>query len=323
VTAAVNRYKSQVTHYEIWNEPNLAQFFEGTPQDYLTSVFNPGADAVHAACPTCKVVGPALATVGTAYATWMDAVLSASASKIDIVSGHVYASFPDLSSGVGTTADSFYNKLEKHRLVQVGGVTVYEGPLSFKEEMDKYAVTKPFWITETGLEAAAGDATAEANQVTYYRDVLSGMLSRPWWQTTIFYESFDEPGQPYHWGVVVHQPSAGKTYTPKPVFSLLSQVGSGMDAGLSADGGAADGGSSSDGGGESGGSSSDGGPGGGGSGDASSGDGNGESGGSSSGSSGGCAITSTRDAGGGALIMALPIIAAGLRVSRRRSKTRC
>lgn len=58
VTAAVQRYKSKVTHWEIWNEPNLEQFFEGTPADYTSRILLPGAKAVHAACASCKVVAP-------------------------------------------------------------------------------------------------------------------------------------------------------------------------------------------------------------------------------------------------------------------------
>src|SRR5436190_12859482 len=34
VTIAVNHLKNRVTHYEIWNEPNLQVFFEGQPSDY-------------------------------------------------------------------------------------------------------------------------------------------------------------------------------------------------------------------------------------------------------------------------------------------------
>lgn len=226
VAAAVGRYKSKVTAYELWNEPNLGQFFEGAPADYLSRVLVPGADALHAACAACKVVGPGLATVGGEYATWMDAVLAGAKDRIDIVSGHVYAGFPGPSGsgGPGVTSDSFFNKLESHRVIKVGGSTVYEGPLSFKEVMDKHGVTKPFWLTETGLEATQGNAAEEAAQVEYYRKVLEAMLTRSWWTTTIFYEAFDEPGQPYRWGVVRRDPAAPGGFVKKPVLDLLAKV---------------------------------------------------------------------------------------------------
>lgn len=224
VTAVVNRYKGKISNYEIWNEPNLGDFFEGTPQQYIDLILNPGADAVHAACPTCKVLAPGLATVGNEYATWLDAVLTQSAAKIDIVSGHVYASFPEPGGGAGLTSDSFFNKLEAHRIVKLGSATVYEGPLSFKEVMDKHSVTKPFWLTETGREATSGNAAEEEAQRVYYRRVLEVMQNRPWWTGTIFYEGFDEPPAPYKWGVVVHDESQPTKYRTKSAFGFLKKV---------------------------------------------------------------------------------------------------
>ncbi len=232
VTAVVNRYKAKVTHYEIWNEPNLEQFFEGTPLQYIDRILVPGADAVHAACATCKVMGPGLATVGTAYADWLDAVLGQAKSKIDIVSGHIYASFPTPGGGAGLTSDSFFNKLESHRIVKLGSATVYEGPLSFKEVMDKHGVTgqKPFWLTETGKEATLGNAGEEEDQRVYARQVLEQMLARDWWNATIFYEAFDEPPAPYRWGAVVHDEGAPKKYVPKSVHGFLRKVTSSQPA---------------------------------------------------------------------------------------------
>src|SRR5438874_612323 len=51
------------------------------------------------------------------------------------------------------------------------------------------------------------------------------MLSRPWWETTIFYEGFDEPNTGYTWGVVMHDDAAPGGYRPKPVMDLLKKAG--------------------------------------------------------------------------------------------------
>jgi MYXO-CTERM domain-containing protein len=225
VTAAVNHLKDRVEYFELWNEPNLTQFFEGTPQDYLANVLAPGSGALHAACASCKVVAPALATVGTNYATWLDAVLAGAMDKIDIVSGHDYAHFPQDSPGVGGTSDSFFNKLESHRIVKIGTVVAYEGPLSFKEVMNAHGATQPFWITESGIEATYGDNTAEAAQTLYYRRVLESMLTRPWWQATIFYEGFDvPPPAQFHFGVCVDDSATSLGYDEKPVMALLRKA---------------------------------------------------------------------------------------------------
>lgn len=356
VTAAVNRYKASVTHFEIWNEPNLEQFFEGSPQDYIDRVLVPGADAVHAACATCKVMGPGLASVGNQYATWMDAVLGAAASKLDVVSAHIYAGFPDGSgTGAGLTSDSFFNKLEDHRVVKVGGATVYEGPLSFREVMQKRGVTKPFWLTETGREATAGNAQEEEAQRVYTRKVLESMLSRPWWEATIFYEAFDLPPAPYRWGAVVADPAAPGGFREKTVMSLLRKVSSsqplfggtkhdcddGLDndgdglldgqdpecrAGVTletggvADAGAGEGGGASSGGASSGGSSgasssSSGGPGG-----ASSSSGTSGGGSDASGDGGGCRASSG-SGGAGLLGVCVAIFALARARARRRERS--
>ena len=222
VTLAVNHFKDRVTYFELWNEPNLSQFFEGTPQQYVDLILKPGADAVHAACPTCKVVSAGLASLAAAqYDTWLDTILSQAQAKIDVVNGHIYAGFTEDDPAVGTTSDSFLNRLEAHRLIQIGGITVFEGLLSFKEVMDKNACTKPFWLTETGLEAALGDATALDKQKTFYRRVLEKAATRPWWTTTIFYEAFDVQTNPtYHFGIA--QDAGGGTYTKKPAFDELA-----------------------------------------------------------------------------------------------------
>lgn len=224
VTAAVNHLKDRVTYFELWNEPDLQTFWEGTAQRYTDEILVKGADALHAACATCKVVGPAVATVGTSYATFLDTVLTGALSKIDVISGHDYAQFPQDTPGAGGTSDSFYNKLDSHRIVKFGTSVVYEGPLSFKEVLDAHGAKQPFWITETGIEAALGDSAALAAQTQYYRRVLESMLTRPWWTNTIFYESFDEPPAPYHFGVCVHDADAGVGYDEKPVMAFLRKV---------------------------------------------------------------------------------------------------
>lgn len=231
VTAAVKHFEGRVTHWELWNEPNLDGFFEGTPDDYLQRVLVPGADALHAACSSCVVMAPGLASLGGKQAVWLDAVLAAAKDKIDIVSGHIYADFAGDVAGAGTTSDSFLNRLESHRVLKLAdGTVIYEAPSSFREVMDKHGVHKPFWITETGQMATLGNATETAVQTKYYRRVLEAMLTRPWWEATIFYEAFDLPQFPYKWGVVVDEPTAPEGYLKKPVFDFLKQVSAAQPA---------------------------------------------------------------------------------------------
>lgn len=214
VSATVSHFQGRITHYELWNEPNLDVFFEGQPADYVGGLLLPGADAVHAACPECQVVAPGLATVGDEYDVWMDASLAAGKDVIDIVSGHVYAGFHS-----GTTSDNFFQKLEQHRVLYVGDTVVYEGPLALKEVMDAHGVTAPFWMTETGYEAPPGDPAELEAQDDYVRHVLEAQVARPWWTGTIWYEAFDNTG--FTWGLATPE---GAGYAPKPALARVAKV---------------------------------------------------------------------------------------------------
>jgi len=88
---------------------------------------------------------------------------------------------------------------------------------------------------------------AEAAQARYYCRVIESMLTRSWWTTTIFYEAFDEPPAPNHFGVCVDDPDAGPGYDEKPVMGLLRDAAQAPalcpeppDAGADADGDAGD-----------------------------------------------------------------------------------
>jgi MYXO-CTERM domain-containing protein len=225
VSAAAQHFQGRVTHWELWNEPNLDTFFEGTPQQYVDLVLVPGANAIHAVCPDCVVVAPGLATVGGEWDVWMQTVFTQAADKVDIVSGHVYARFPQDDPSAGQSDPSFYSKLEDHRVKKIGDTVVYEDPLSLRECMVRYGVaSKPFWLTETGAEAAYGDSAAMLRQARYVRHVLEAMLTRPWWTTTIFYEAFDEPSSGYEWGFVLHDPSAPSGYRCKTVCDVVRRA---------------------------------------------------------------------------------------------------
>jgi hypothetical protein len=237
VTAAVTHFAGRVSYWELWNEPNLPQFFQGTAEQYVDLVVSPGAAAVHAACPACKVLAPTVATVGSNYADWMATVLLLAGPSVDIVTGHDYAEFDDMGAG-GATSPDFFSKLDKHRVITVGGKIVYEDPLSLRESMDRYgASAKSLWITETGYQAAYGDVDAMATQAHYATEVLGAMVARPWWGATVFYEAFDVAGQPYHWGFSLADPDASAGYEPKPVCSVLANPPD-WDAALPPDAGA-------------------------------------------------------------------------------------
>lgn len=231
VKAAASRYADgRVAAWGTWNEPNLEQFFEGTMQQWIDSAFIPAIDGIKEGCPSCLIVGPEVATISNKYAEYLKAALVARGPELDAVSWHIYAAFPEDDPQAGLTKDSFYNKLESHRVIEIGGAVVYEGPQSAREVMIAEGYSNlPLWITETGQEAVPGDAAELEVQRKYVERVVVGMSTRPWWQRTFFYELSEEhPNGMWpdiHWGVALRVADPDATFADnfetKPAFEDL------------------------------------------------------------------------------------------------------
>lgn len=249
--AVATRYGGKITHFGLWNEPNLAGFFEGTRQQWIDRVAIEGTRGIKAGCPSCLVLGPELATVGKDYATYLDSAIKAMRAvglRFDIVTWHIYANFVEIDPGLLLcTGDTFQNKLDAHRVCKLGGVTVYEGPRSVREILlDNGLGDIPVWITETGRTAPLSDSKRTAEQVTYYRRVLEEQLKRSWYQNSFFYEIVDDNAIADKWGMAVRMGSSyPASYSRKPVWNLLKQAlrspafggaGSECDDGLDNDG---------------------------------------------------------------------------------------
>lgn len=185
VTEAVRRYRPRgVTHYGMWNEPNLDQFWESAAgvDPYVDKILVPGAAAVRANCTDCTVLAPDLAHLG-GYDTFLSRVLTRAASSIDILAHHIYQGWPETGS-TGVTADNFLQALERARFP---GLT----RAALREVLDARGFTRPVWITETGYRARIGDAADEDRQAVFARRTLEEQWNRPWWSNTFFYEIMD------------------------------------------------------------------------------------------------------------------------------------
>lgn len=245
----------RVAAWGTWNEPNLGDFFEGSLQEWLDNVFTVSVDAIEEGCPSCSIVGPELASIGSDYATFLEAALDSRGSKLDAVSFHIYASFPEDDDAAGKTKDSFYNKLEAHRVIDIGGNVVYEGPLSVREVLvAKGYSSLPVWITETGREARLGYPAELTTQSRFVERVLIAQYTRPWWEKTFFYEITEEhPGGLWpdiHWGFALRTSDPDDSYADnferKPVFDdlkgCIAAGGGGGIPGLGGSGGSPAGG---------------------------------------------------------------------------------
>ena len=181
VYAAVSRYKGSIKYWEMWNEPNLTQFWNGTRAQFI-ELFKVGADAAHAADPDCMVLGPEISSAGP-RTLWMTELLQQAGNKIDIISFHQYDG-GDTPAGRLAEIDSMYNTI-----VNLG-----------------YG-NKPIWITESGW---ASDDIGEQTQADYLTGMLAGMASRPWWKKFFWYQIWEGPTDR---AGLLHQDE-----TPKPAW---------------------------------------------------------------------------------------------------------
>jgi len=162
VYATVSRYKDSIKYWELWNEPNLNQFWGGTRAQFI-ELFKVGADAAHAADPDCMVIGPELSDAGQ-RTLWMTELLQQAGNKIDIISFHQYGA-NDYAAGRLAEIDAMYNTI-----VSLG-----------------YS-NKPIWITESGWASDQFGDEAQADNLT---TMLSGMAARPWWKKFFWYQLWE------------------------------------------------------------------------------------------------------------------------------------
>ena len=88
VTTVATRYKGRIHYYEIWNEPNLKQFWSGTT-DQLLAMTREAAQIIHGIDPHALVVSPP-ATSGYGV-KWLAEFLSKGGGQyVDVIGYHFY-----------------------------------------------------------------------------------------------------------------------------------------------------------------------------------------------------------------------------------------
>src|SRR5712692_497664 len=102
VHAVVSRYGGRVTCWEMWNEPDLPKYFNGSAADYARRVLVPGYRGAKAAAPDCLVIfgGPHVPDVG-----WIRAVLDAGGEgHFDVMAFHGYGDARAVLRGASSVA---------------------------------------------------------------------------------------------------------------------------------------------------------------------------------------------------------------------------
>lgn len=183
VYACVSRYRGRVSHWGMWNEPNLPEFWTGTMREYVYDILIPGARAVRAADPGALVLGPELSCRNRIYTLESLAyILSNAGDYIDIVTQHAYGE-----------AVSVFFFLDEQVL-----------PV-----LNEFAPGKELWLTETGFRS---DVYGEEYQASFYRQVCAGVLDREYLNKVFFYKLVDG-FEPEDWGLL------DRNYRRKEAFS--------------------------------------------------------------------------------------------------------
>jgi len=206
VSACVTRYRADIKHWGMWNEPNLRGFFEGSRSDYIDRILKPGAAAAKAADPSCFVVGPELAHVQSGqWDRWLEEVLRRAGDDVDIVSHHIYK---------GDTPET---------LLTLDG-RPWRGT-TVKYILDHYGRGQELWLTETGWNTGR---VSEAHQAREYERLLGAVLERSYVTRVFFYEATDDPSIPDKWGIL------RADLSPKPSYGSYAAFAAGHpDAGTS------------------------------------------------------------------------------------------
>ena len=148
VTAIATRYRGKIHFWEMWNEPDLAKYFQnGDPMLYATNVLVPGYNAVKAVDVSAQVI---LGGPSTPNTSWIQSVLNAGGTgHFDIMSFHDYN-----SSGSAILTDA--------------------------TSVASLASGKPLWLGEFGIQDTAG--STQTPLITGVLGVSSALSLGSWYE---------------------------------------------------------------------------------------------------------------------------------------------
>jgi hypothetical protein len=152
VRTVVSRYRGRIKAYEIWNEPNLKDFWAGTTEQMVT-LTKEAAQVIHAVDPDALVVSPSV-TADFGIPWFEDFLKKGGGQYVDVIGYHFY---------VAKLPEELVSLIQRVRQV------ISENGLG----------NKPLWNTEQGWIAAARPDSEE---------VAGGILARAYilaWATGV------------------------------------------------------------------------------------------------------------------------------------------
>jgi len=205
VSVTVSRYKNDIQYWNIWNEPNVKNFFALGKDIFVDEIFLPAAETIRKYSPLSLIAGPELAHLvnqGSEWYFWMKYILTECSEYIDIVSHHIYK-----NTGVYAIFES---------LVIGENITP-----SVKEIIyDSGFSSVPFWITETGWDT---ELFSEEEQGNRYLEFLQEMKKRNYPDKIFFYKIMDDATPEIRpWGILKSD------FTEKPAYGIYTDYISGL-----------------------------------------------------------------------------------------------
>lgn len=174
VQKTVQRYKSKVKYWSIWNEPNMEVFFAAGKDVFVNKIFIPAAQTIKAADAGAFIVGPDLAhktATGQEWYFWLKYILDNAGQYIDIVSHHIYND---------QSVTYLFELLESGDVLLPGVKEIVA---------DAGHGGKPFWVTETGWHTYKVSETVQADR---YLEFLQRMRQKGYPHKIFFYEIIDD-----------------------------------------------------------------------------------------------------------------------------------
>lgn len=187
---------------EIWNEPNLIEFWHSGPKPATYAALTSAAyDAIKAKVPSMTVLGGALSNIqydgngSIDFPTYMKDYLAAK-PKMDAFSMHDY----DIS---GSSPTWFADSVSIAR-----------------SQLDAAGLNVPIWITEMGVTTTSAQGVPPQVQATKLVDYLALLGRRPDVRAAVVHTVIPAPGDPNSrdYGFAVMNADG----TPKPAYCALA-----------------------------------------------------------------------------------------------------
>lgn len=212
VRETAQRYKEDVHFFDIWNEPNLEDFWIGSVEEWVNLILISAWEEIKLVNPENIVTGPSLALLGSSTRIKVDDFFSRlgklNASKyIDVISQHAYEEKPE--EIISQFEDGSYNcwwifcSKQRDSLYKIYKNTGFEN--------------HKIWLTEFGWRT---DKFGEIGQAEKLVDLIKRIWRRPRFISPIIYELQDDSKFPQKWGILKPDSS------PKESFHYLFQLAS-------------------------------------------------------------------------------------------------